>query len=64
MNLSASALIDKLILIAGAWKATGLKDESLEYDFARNLRLLRIITGTDFEGALQLLTGEIEVSRH
>lgn len=48
-------IINKLILVTGAWNDTGCKDKRLEQQFDSLLNELREATGTTPEGAVQLL---------
>ena len=48
-------IINKLILVTGAWRDTGCKDKHLEQQFSSLLNELRITAGVTPEGAVQLL---------
>lgn len=48
-------IINKLILVAGAWNDTGRQDKRLEQQFGSLLNDLRRTTGTTPEGAVQML---------
>ncbi|KAA0941594.1 hypothetical protein FQ087_20775 [Sporosarcina sp. ANT_H38] len=52
-------IINKLILVAGAWNNSGQKDKRLELQFNSLLNELRIAAGTTPEGAVQLLLTEL-----
>lgn len=58
-------IINKLILVTGAWNDTGRQDKRLERQFDLLLTELRRATGTTPEGAVSLLLehfGEGEVA--
>lgn len=48
-------IINKLILVTGAWNDTGRQDKRLERQFNSLLNELRRTTGTTPEGAVQML---------
>lgn len=53
-------IINKLILVTGAWNDTGQKDKRLERQFDSLLNELREATGTTPEGAVNLLIEHLE----
>ncbi|GKV70245.1 hypothetical protein NCCP2716_27430 [Sporosarcina sp. NCCP-2716] len=53
--MTKEQLIDLLILTAGSWNATGQTDQRLERQFDSYLTQLQKMTGTDREGAMQIL---------
>ena len=54
-HTSNKYIIDQIIIAAFSYEATGQKDEDLKYEFSKNLRLLQLKTGTDREGAMQIV---------
>lgn len=56
------AIINQLILTAGAWNESGQKDKLLEYQFDRYLFDLQLIEKTDHDGAMKILLAAIEES--
>lgn len=58
-------IINKLILVTGAWNDTGRQDKRLEREFDSLLNELREVAKTTREGALELLVeslGEVGVA--
>ncbi|MEK4024449.1 hypothetical protein [Sporosarcina sp. FSL W7-1283] len=53
-------ITNQLILTAGAWNESGQKDKVLEWQFERQLFDLQLATGTNHEGAMEILLATIE----